>query len=316
MDIPKADARERIKEYTMRYYGNLISADEPVFDDKERLCKSQLRSNYPRLIKNDYPQEERFIRVLPLKGLGTICLNENLQLDRSRSIERGESISLIRSHLDLWRERIESIIVTASSKQLAKTGPARVFLNPANMILANLRQRRSSAISFEQLEKLRRHSRIERWLSLLENLQLIKRTDDGYGYTYGEAFVSLEKKASSDNEFEILGMAYILEKSYPLLKEIFHIQQFEPLVHLDSCYYRPALEAPEITLYQTSESLFKRFVAEYRFRPDIELRHTLHELYKSEALLREEQYYYKNDDLFKEMLNLKNQVPEMISPKA
>lgn len=312
----KTNARQKIKEYAMRYYGNLISADEPTFDEKERLWKAQLKSNYPRLIKNDYPEEERFIRVLPLKGLGTICLDEKLQFDKNCSIKREESISLIRSHLELWRERIESIIVTVSSKQLARTGPARVFLNPANMILANLRQRKTSAISFEQLEKLRRHTRIERWLSLLENLQLIKRTDDGYGYTYGENFVVLEKKASSDSEFEILGMAYILEKSYPLLKEIFHIQQFEPLVHLDSCYYRPALEAPEIVLYQTSESLFKRFIAEYRFRPDIELRHVLHELHKSEALLRKEQYYYKNSVLFEEMLDLKSQVPELTLPQA
>lgn len=273
-----------------------------------------MKSNYPRLIKNDFPQEERFIRVLPLNGLGTICLNEKLQLDRHCSVKREESISLIRSHLEAWREQIETIIVTASSRQLARTSPARVFLNPANMILANLRQRRDSIISFEQLEKLRRHTRIEKWLALLEDLQLIKKIADGY--TYGEAFTSLEKETNSDNEFEILGMAYILEKSYPLLKEIFHIQQFEPLVHLDSCYYRPALEAPEITLYQTSDSLFKRFIAEYRFRPIIELRHVLHELHKSEALLREKQYYYKNGELFQEMLELRSQVPEMVLPRA
>ena len=312
--LTKADVGQRIKEYAMRYYGNLISADEPIFDEKEKLWKAQLKSNYPRLIKNDYPQEERFIRVLPLKRLGTICINEKLQFDTHCSIKREESISLIRSYLEMWRERIENIIVTASSRQLAKTSPARVFLNPANMILANLRQRRECVISFEQLEKLRRHTRIERWLSLLENLQLIQRVDDGY--TYGEAFTALEKKTSSDNEFEILSMAYVLEKSYPLLKEIFHIQQFEPLVHLDSCYYRPALEAPEIALYQTSDSLFRRFIADYRFRPTIELRHILHELNKSEALLREKQFYCKNDALFKEMLNLKSQIPELTLPQA
>ena len=310
----KADVTQKIKEYAMRYYGNLISADEPTFDEEEKMWKAQLQSNYPRLIKNDYPQEERFIRVLPLKGLGTICVNEKLQFEKHCSIRREESISLIRSHLEAWRERVENIIVTASSEQLARTSPARVFLNPANMILANLRQRKESLISFEQVEKLRRHVRIERWLSLLENLQMIKKTDDGY--TYGESFTALEKKASGDNDFEILSMAYILEKSYPLLKEIFHIQQFEPLVHLDSCYYRPALEAPEVPLYQTSDSLFKRFIVEYRFRPDIELRHTLHELRKSEALLREGEYYYKNETLFKEMLNLKSQAPELTLPQA
>src|SRR4030066_435869 len=314
MGSTKADATHKIKEYAIRYYGNLISADEPIFDEKERLWKAQLKSNYPRLIKNDYPQEERFIRVLPLRGLGTICLNEELQFAKDCSVKREDSISLIRSYLEKWRQQVENIIVAASSLQLAKTSPARVFLNPANMILANLRQSKDIAISFDQLEKLRRHTRIERWLSLFEELKLVKKIENGY--VYGEMFTTLEKQAHSDSEFEIFNMAYILKESYPLLKEIFHIQQFEPLIHLDSCYYRPALEAPEVTLYQTSDSLFRRFIADYRFRPVVELRHTLYELHKSEALLSEKQYYYKNDALFQEMLNLKNQIPEMALPKA
>lgn len=230
------------------------------------------------------------------------------------SIKREESISLIRSRLEMWREQIENAIVLASSQQLARTSPPRVFLNPANMILANLLQRKDSSVSFEQLDKLRRRKRIERWLALLGDLKLIKRIEDGY--TYGEMFSTLEKEANNDSHFEILSMAYILKTSYPLLKEIFHIQQFEPLVHLDSCYYRPALEAPEISLYQTSDSLFRRFIADYRFRPIIELRHILHELHKSDALLREKQYYYRNDTLFHDMLELKSQIPEVILPQA
>jgi hypothetical protein len=129
----------------------------------------------------------------------------------------------------------------------------------------------------------------------------------------------LEEKSaqarSTHNEFETLSMAYILETSYPSLKEIFHIQQFEPLVHLDSCYYRPALEAEDI-LYQTSHSLFKRFVADYNYRPDVELRHTLLELQKSEALKYEESYYYANEEIFTEMLDLKSQAPMIAIPHA
>ena len=85
---------QKVKQSAMRYYGNLISAEEPIFDERERLWKAKLKSNYPRLIKNDFP-EERFIRVLPLKGLGTICLNENLQFVKDCSIKREESLSLI-----------------------------------------------------------------------------------------------------------------------------------------------------------------------------------------------------------------------------
>jgi hypothetical protein len=314
MALAKVEVAQKMKEYTMRYYGNLISADDPTFDEKEKHWKAQLKSNYPRLIKNDYPKEERFIRVMPLKGLGTICLNENLQFDKNCSIKREESIALIRSNLERWREQIENIVVIASSKQFAKTIPARVFLNPANMILVNLLKRKESFISFEQLGKLRRHTRIERWLALLEDLKLIKKIEEGY--TYGEMFTTLEKETENDRQFETLSMAYILKKSYPLLKEIFHIQQFETFVHLDSCYYRPALDAPDIPLYQTADSLFKRYITEYRFRPLIELRHLLHELHQSEALCQTKQYYYKNDAIFQDMLKLKSEIPESVLPMA
>jgi GTPase SAR1 family protein len=308
-----ASATERMREYAMCHYGNLFSTEDPVFDQKEKLWKAQLKSNYPRLIKNDQP-EERFIRVLPLKGLGTICLDEALQFVEGCSSKREESISLIHSYLEVWREQVENIIVTASSQQLAKTHPARTFLHPANMILSNFRQKKDGIITNEDMEKLqRRHVRIERWVSLLKDLNLIKKTEDGY--TYGDMFTKLETKIHTHSEFENLSMAYILEKSYPLLKEIFHIQQFEPLVHLDSCYYRPALEAEDV-LYQTSDSLFRRFVADYNYRPNIELRHVLLDLQKSDALRYENSYYYANDEIFEEMLNLKSQAPSIALPHA
>ena len=307
------NATERAREYAMSHYGNLFSTEEPIFDEKERLWKAQLKSNYPRLIKNDQP-EERFIRVLPLKGLGTICLNENFQFIKECSSKREDSISLIGSYLEIWREQVEHIVVSASSQQLANTHPARTFLHPANMILSNFRQKRDGIITFEELEKLRRrHMKIERWVSLLEDLKLIKKIE--IGYIYGDMFTKLEKKVHTHSEFETLSMAYILEKSYPLLKEIFHIQQFEPLVHLDSCYYRPALEAEDI-LYQTSDSLFKRFIADYNYRPNTELRHVLLDLQKSDALRCENSYYFANAEIFKEMLNLKNQAPSMALPHA
>lgn len=299
-------ATERVREYAMCHYGNLFSTEEPVFDEKERLWKAQLKANYPRLIKNDQP-EERFIRVLPLKGLGTICLNENFQFVKDCSSKREDSISRIRSYLELWREQVENIVVSASSQQLAKTYPARNFLHPANMILSNFRQKRDAVITFKELEKLRsRHIKIERWVSLLEDLKLIKRIETGY--IYGEDFTKLESKVTNHSEFEVLSMAYILEKSYPLLKEIFHIQQFEPLVHLDACYYRPALEAEDI-LCQSEGSLFKRFVDDYNYRPLPELRHILLDLQKSDALRCKNSYYYANDEIFKEMMNLKSQAP-------
>lgn len=300
---------ERAKEYAMCHYGNLFSTEDPIFDEKERLWKVRLKSNYPRLIKNDDP-EERYIRVLPLKGLGTMCFTESLQFVENCSSKRDESISRLRSYLEMWREQVENIVVSASAKQLAKTYPARNFLHPANMVLSNFRHKKDNVITFEELEKMRiRHGKIERWISLLEDLKLIKRIE--IGYIYGEKFTQLEERTAEEAfDFETLSMAYILQKSYPLLKEIFHIQQFEPLIHLDTCYYRPALEAEEI-LCQSENSLFKRFVTDYSYRPNPELRHLLSELQQSDSLRRKDSFYFANDTIFQEMMELKSESPSM-----
>jgi len=301
---------EEIRKYVIWHYGNLISAEEPSFDEEMKMWKAQLRANYPRLIKNEYPEEQRFIRILPMKQLGTICFNENLQILKDCSISRDDALNIIRSYLEMWRERAESIMVQVSSLQLAKTSPARVFLNPVNMILANFLQEEEVVIPFEEIEKLR--ERMMKWVLLLEDLALVKKAD--YGYTYGDMFTALRKEAKSDREFESLVMAYVIQKRYPLLKEVFHIRQFETLVHLDSCYYRPALEA-ETVLYQRAESLFRRFIESYRTRPYVELRHVLHELRDSGALHAKGAYYYANEDLFNRMIEAKKiELPELAFP--
>ena len=164
----------------------------------------------------------------------------------------------------------------------------------------NFLQEREIILTLEQLERVRSPTKFPRWLTLLEQLKLIKKKENGY--VYGEMFTSIEKEATDDKEFQILTMAYIIKESYPLLREVFGIKQFEPLVHLDSCYYRPSLEAESI-LYQSEETLFKRFVNEYGYKPDIDLRHYLHELTKSSALCRKNSYYYGNEELFQGMLS-------------
>jgi hypothetical protein len=311
--LENARARQ-IRKYVMCHYGNLISTEETAFDAKDKLWKAQLKANYPRLIKNDYPEEGRFIRVLPLRRLGTVYFNENLHFLRDRSITREESIRILRSYLQIWQARIENIVVAVSSLQLANTSSARVFLNPVNMILANFLQKEEVVISFVELEKLRRRAKLMRWLSLLEDLELVKKIEDGY--TYGDMFTELRKEAKSDKEFKTLAMAHVLRECYPMLREVFRIRQLETLVHLDSCYYRPALEA-ETILYQKAESLFSRFMTDYRYRPRIELRHVLHELRDSGALLSKKSYYYANEELYREMLEItQSEIPEIAFPRT
>ena len=309
MSVLKQIAKKS-REYILTNYGNLLSIDEPVYDERERLWKIGLRTDYPRLIKNDSP-EERYVRTLLIKDLGTIWINDELAIIKNLSTSRSDSVKILRTRLKTWEERAESIIVKTSAFQLASTGIANVFLNPIRTILGNFLQEENTIISFEELESVR--GIYLKWICLLEDLELIRKEEEGY--TYGNMFTEISRKTNEDQEFLTRVLAYVIRERYPVLKEAFKLRQFETLVHLDSCYYRPALEAGKV-LYQRAESLFHRYFAQYRkHKPQLELRAGLLELCSSRALNRKSEYYFANEELFQEMLTMSEDFLALSSPK-
>ncbi len=301
---------KKSREYVLSNYGNLLSVDEPVFNEKEKLWKVKLKTDYPRLIKNDNP-EERFVRTLLIKDLGTICVNQEMAVVKDCSTSRSECVGTLRTRLKTWEERAENIIVRTSSLQLASTGMAQVFLNPVRTVLSNFLEEKTTVISFEELETLRES--YLKWVRLLEDLQLLRKEEEGY--TYGNIFTEMRRKAKDDSEFLTQVLAYVVRERYPMLKEVFHLRQFETLVHLDSCYYRPALEAEKI-LFLRAESLFNRYITQYRVRSKLELRAGLLELCNSDALKKKNEYYFGNEDLFQEMLEMSKEFLNLSSPKT
>ena len=310
MSIQQQVAKKSI-EYVLTNYGNLLSIDEPYFDQRERLWRVGLRTDYPRLIKNDSP-DERYVRTLQIKDIGTIWLDEGLIVVKQRSTSRNDSVKTLKARLRTWEERAENIIVKASALQLARTGIASVFLNPIRTILGSFIQEESAVITFEELEKSR--DIYLKWICLLEDLQLVRKESEGY--TYGNVFTELMRKAPDDQEFLAQVLAYVIRERYPVLKEAFKLRQFETLVHLDSCYYRPALEAGK-PLFLRAESLFHRYSVQYsKYKSPLELRSSLLELCNSEALCKENKYYVANAKLFTEMQQLSEEFLRISSPRV
>jgi len=311
MSVLQKVAKEA-REYVLYYFGNLLSVEEPIYDEQERLWKVKLETKYPRLIKNDAPQE-RYVRTLLIRDLGTLWLNEEMNVIKNRSTSREECANILRTRLRTWEERAEKIVVKTSAFQLANTGMARVFLNPISTILANFLQEETAIISFEELENLRKTERYFQWMHLLEDLELVRKEDEGY--TYGNMFTELRRQLEDDPDFLTNILAYVIRERYPVLKEVFQLRQFETLVHLDSSYYTPALEARQV-LFQRAESLYNRYLAKYRYRSKLELPIVLHELCNSKALNRKGQFYYANPELFEEMLKMSEEFLTLSSPKT
>ena len=300
---------QKSKEYVLHNFGNLVLPETPIFDQKEKVWKVKLTSDYPRLIKNDIP-EERFVRTLAIKDLGTILLNEKFLIVQDKSSSREDALETLKTRLRTWADRAENIIVKSSATQLASTGIANVFLNPIRTILSAFLQEEDYILSFEELENSRNN--YLKWIILLEDLQLVRKEQDGY--VYGNMFTELLRKSHADFMKSVL--AYVIRERYPLLKEAFKVRQFETLVHMDSCYYLPAIEARTM-LCQKSESLFKRYFMQYNKRKsELELRASLLELCNSEALCRRNNYYQGNKELFEDMIHKSEELYKISSPRA
>lgn len=302
---------EEIRRYTVRHYGNLISVSEPEFDARTKTWLAELKSDYPRIIHDDRSPNERILKFLSLGRLGIIKLGENLQPIEATSREK--CIQNISAFLDMWKERVERIIVRVSSDHFAQINEAQWVLAKIGMIISNLLQR--EMISEEEIASHhpKEEGKIRRYLNLLENLDFVRHINGGY--TYGNLFAELRRQISNVQKFKIAVLSHVIRERYSTLKETFGISQLETFVHVDSCYYRPTLEAERL-LYMTNDSIIGRYAKVYGRKSPLRVIHILGELVDVKALEHEDKYYFGNEELFSQMLDLKSQMAELAPPRA
>jgi len=295
--------------YVLQHYGNLISVGEPVFDDRTKTWVAQLKTDYPRLIQDDRSPNDRILKFLSMRRLGIIRLSEDLKPIEAST--RDECIQTLNTFLRIWQDRAEKIVVAASSDRLAKIGETHWVLAPVRMIMSNLLRR--EVIPDEEIQRLPPKGRLkmEQYFGLLESLDLVRRTN--YGYTYGNLFTALREKTRSFEDFNTAVLSHVIRERYPMLRDVFDISQLETFVHVDSCYYKPALEAEKI-LYQKRDSIIYRYTTLYGRKSPIRLTYILDELVSVNALHYSDKYYYGDDDLFQCMMEMKNEMQELAPP--
>jgi len=300
-----------VRKYAVQHYGNLISVGDPKFDAETKIWLTELKSAYPRIIHDDRSPNERILKFLSLRRLGTIKFGENLQPIEATS--REVCIQNLSSFLGMWQERAERIIVRASSDLFARINEAQWVLAKVGMIVSNLLQR--EMISWEEIASHhpREEDKIRRYLKLLEGLDLVRQIDEGY--TYGNLFTELRSQISSVQEFEIAILSHVIRERYSTLKETFGISQLETFVHVDTCYYRPALEAEKLP-YWTRDSIIHRYRNLYGRKSPLRITYILGKLVNVKALEREDKYYFGNEKLFSQMLDLKSEMAELAPPRA
>src|SRR3972149_9452802 len=182
-------AKSLVRSYVRQHYGNLISVGEPEFDTEQKTWVAELHSDYPRIIHDDRYPNERILKFLSLRRLGTIKIGENLDQNTIVATPRDTCVDNLSCYLNLWQERVERIIVKASSDKLANTNAARTFLGKIGTIISRLKYKSIILDSEIEAFPIKEAEKLRRYLQLLEGLEIVAHNDNGY--SYGNTFTAL-----------------------------------------------------------------------------------------------------------------------------
>ena len=295
-----------IQKYAVDHYGDLIVPDKPVFDEKTKIWRAQLRSTYPRIIE-DEQSKEILVGFLDLKDLGTIKLNDKLQIiDATASKECDDQLY---SRLNLWKQQTEKIVVTASSDVFARIEETIHVLNPLELILDQLTSTiKDKEIIISDTEIFEQHNteRIMQYLELLLELNIVRRVKDGY--VHGNTYVGLlEEVKTNSRKLRTILLSHVIKQKYSTLRQVFGIRQLEPFIHLANAYYSSSLEAERL-IHMSRPHLYQRYQAFYKKITTWEFKSKLDELIDKEALQYENDYLVGNKEYFGDMLELKKEV--------
>jgi len=298
------------QKYAFSHYGNLILVEEPIFDERKKMYVSNLKSDYPLIIKDDKLPDKRTIHVLKIDNLGTITFNQDRKIVKENTTSREDCIENLKLFFELWKERAEEIVISASADNLVRISRFRHFFDPIDSVLIYLWDK--DTLYDDDIKTARlvgRRRKMVLYLELLEGLQIVRRVNNGY--KRGNTFVSVRREQPNEEKFREGILSLIIRERYPTLRDIFQLTILEPTIHIDNCIYLPELEVEE-PIFRVADSIARDYRYHYQKRINpLDLKLTLKRLENAEAINREGKHYSGNEGLLKNMVNMKKGLPPL-----
>jgi hypothetical protein len=303
------------RKYVRYHYGELLSAGDTKLNKTTGLWETEIFSNYPRIIRDDEKPDSPWVKFITLRNLGKIELDEKSEV--ISATPRPEIAQLVRERLTLFRQRAESIMVRASSFQFGRLGETRHVLRPVVEIVQNLLFKRDGYGAELKEEYFLGDDDSNNWLSLLERIGVIVKTPKG-DFASSPLFIDWLAKYRKDPDMVInIVLSELIKQELPALKSAFVIAQLDKHIRVDNSYYWQALDAGE-SFHARWDSLRDRYISYYSKMISVNsFCSTLYELQTVDAIRQgNDNHYYANPDILKEMLKEKADFLEGMSRKA
>ena len=302
-------AEQTAQRFLFGHYGDLILADAPFFDATKQVYVSNLRSDYPIMVQDDKTPETK-LHILKVDHLGAIYIDKELKIIQEQTTSREKCIENLKLFFNLWLKKAEEIIVSSSAEALVNVSRFRHYFDPIEAFLVSIFD--YGRVSDKEIESCRspeRLQKVQQYLKLLEGLQIIRRSEDGY--IAGNVFASIRESRPDYAEQELRNvlLSYIIKERYPTLRDVFKLTILEPTIHVDSCIYLPEIDE-ENPIYRTVESIGRDYREYYNKRiSTLNLRLNLRRLENAKAIERDGNHYFGNETLLKEMVKIKKSLP-------
>ena len=250
--------------------------------------------------------------------MGKVVINEEGSIVQYSS--RNTILEQLNKYLNIWSDRVEQVIIKASSNNLAFSPTIQHFLNPVRRIISTILL--TGEISNKDLNAFPKTDRALEWIYLLQNLEIIKQTE--YGYKYGDMWSmlydstsSLEKKLKERyyqldtilhtynraSLFQYLIMSYLLEENYGYIKDVMNLKGISRILNVNTCYYKPCLEAQKLLQFKPKTILFN-YTREYGKLKFPLISSAIMELITVGLLEYKKGLLYGSEPHFEQMLNL------------
>lgn len=289
-------------------YGDLITVGKPLHY-KNQGWVAELKSDYPRTIRDDKPPYSTFVKYITLRELGEVRLSDNNEIEGT---SRKELVERLTSSLTQWRQQVEEIILSTSSDRLARIGRLKDTLNPIVLVVDHFSREGVELLSYEEIRKDPRSKQMLRWLDFLQQIKLVEKKDEGF--TYGAKFAELEKKLGPGSNLSDTIISYIMKNYYATMRQALEIWRFDPYLHMETCYFAPSLQAGRL-LYRKEASLLALYHKWYRVQsPNYRIRPILDQLQEVGLLEKEGEYWIGSKEMWKNLDPLKKNIPQEIAP--
>ncbi len=237
----KEKIRKKSNTHLVKNYGNALSAGK--VEKKEGEYKISIKTSKPQVLKDD-KEGIREVKFLTFREIGDLYLNNELEPIDDKSTSKQEIHNKIKKKRRLWNERINNLIISETAMKLAKIEQISQTLTPITEIVYRLSEDRE--IHFEDINKLKEEDKTkkEKYYRLLESLDLVEQTKKGY--KYANLFTEFSKSTENEKELKEKILGYVIQESYPSLRDLFEITTIEPYIDIEFEYFKPTLEYGEI----------------------------------------------------------------------